>query len=242
MRTSRINDSSTQLTRWPLLFPVNVYLVREEDGLTLIDAAVGGSQKGILNAAEQLGAPIVRILLTHAHGDHVGALDDLKAALPDAQVLMTARTARFLSGDRSLDPDEDRGKLPGSFTAKETRPNRLIAPGDRVGSLEVIASPGHSPDHVSYLDVRDRTLFAGDAFQTRAGIAVSGTVRPFFPFPAMATWDKEMALESARQLQALSPRHLAVGHGEFLREPDSRMAAAIAEAERRIGAKVRHAS
>ena len=242
MRLTRINDQAIQLTRWPLLFPVNVYLVEEEDGFTLIDTAVGGSHRGILKAAEQLGLPIVRIVLTHAHGDHVGALDDLHTALPDAEVLTTARTARFLSGDLSLDPDEDYGKLPGSFTARTTKPDRFIEVGDRVGSLEVIASPGHSPDHVAFLDLRDRTLFAGDAFQTRAGTAVSGTIRPLFPFPAMATWNKEIALESARQLHQLGPSRIAVGHGPFLTDPIESMAAAIADAEKRLGAKVRHAS
>jgi glyoxylase-like metal-dependent hydrolase (beta-lactamase superfamily II) len=36
--------------------------------------------------------------------------------------------------------------------------------GDRVGSLEVVPSPGHSPGHVSFLDARDRTLIAGDTY------------------------------------------------------------------------------
>ena len=40
------------------------------------------------------------------------------------------------------------------------------APGDRAGSLEVVASPGHSPGHVSYLDTRDRTQIAGDVYTT----------------------------------------------------------------------------
>ena len=242
MRVSRINEHSVQLTRWPLLFPVNVCLISETDGLTLIDTAVGGSQKGILQAAAEMNAPISRILLTHAHGDHVGALDDLREALPNAEILMTARTARFLTGDRSLDPDEDHGKLPGSFTARKTRPDRLIAPGDRIGSLEVVSSPGHSPDHVAFLDTRDRTLFAGDAFQTRAGVAVSGTMRPLFPFPAMATWDKDVALASARQLLQLNPTTLAVGHGRFLHDPIAAMTAAIAEVERRVGVRMRNAS
>lgn len=241
MRVSRINDSAVQITRWPLLFPVNVYLVSEADGLTLIDTSVGGSHKGILGAAVELDAPIVRIMLTHAHGDHVGALDDLRAALPEAEVLMTARTARFLTGDRSLDPDEDHGKLPGSFTSRTTTPDRLIAAGDRVGSLEVIAAPGHSPDHVAFLDTRNRTLFAGDAFQTRAGIAVSGTVRPLFPFPAMATWDKEVALASARELLHLKPSVLTVGHGTFLQDPRASMTVAISEAERRVAARLGNA-
>jgi glyoxylase-like metal-dependent hydrolase (beta-lactamase superfamily II) len=104
--------------------------------------------------------------------------------------------------------------------------------------LEVIASPGHTPDHVSFLDVRDRTLIAGDAFQTRGGMAVSGVVRPLFPFPALATWHKPTALTSAQALRALNPTRLAVGHGRVLEEPLAMMDQAIAVARRAIPEQV----
>jgi glyoxylase-like metal-dependent hydrolase (beta-lactamase superfamily II) len=225
-----------ELTRLPRIFPVNCYLVREDDGLTLVDAAIPGSAPAILAAARNLGAPIVRIALTHAHYDHVGSLDALHQALPDAEVLISARDARFLAGDRSLDPDEGR-KLRGSWKTCMTRPTRLLAPGDRVGSLQVVASPGHTPGHLAFLDLRDRALIAGDAFQTRGGIAVSGVVRPLFPFPAMGTWDKGQSLRSAQALRALEPSVLAVGHGVLLPQPLSAMDRAIEAARRAQGAE-----
>jgi glyoxylase-like metal-dependent hydrolase (beta-lactamase superfamily II) len=48
------------------LWFVNCFLVREDDGLTLVDTMLRGSEKKILAAAEQAGAPIVRIVLTPA--------------------------------------------------------------------------------------------------------------------------------------------------------------------------------
>jgi glyoxylase-like metal-dependent hydrolase (beta-lactamase superfamily II) len=112
------------------------------------------------------------------------------------------------------------------------KPDRLLKPGDRVGSLEVVASPGHTPGHVSFLDVRDRSLIAGDAFQTRGGIAVSGVLRPLFPFPALATWNKQAALASATALRALQPSLLAVGHGNAIRDPAEAMDGAIEAARK----------
>src|SRR5919199_5137744 len=106
MRMTRHGDTLVQLTRLPHLFPVNCYLVREDDGLTLIDAALPGSAPAILAAAQALGAPIVRIVLTHAHGDHVGSLDALHAALPAAEVAISARDARPLAKDLSPEPGE----------------------------------------------------------------------------------------------------------------------------------------
>jgi len=141
---------------------VNCYLVREDDGFTLVDTGLSGSARQILNAAQALGAPIVRIALTHAHVDHVGSLDALHQRLPEAEVLISTRDARFLTGDHNLDAGEPQVRLRGGYPICTTKPTRTFVPGDHVGSQEVIASPGHTPGHVAFLDVRDQTLIVGD--------------------------------------------------------------------------------
>jgi glyoxylase-like metal-dependent hydrolase (beta-lactamase superfamily II) len=216
-----------QISRFGL---VNAYLVREDDGLTLIDTTIPRSGKVVLAAAEKLGAPIVRIALTHAHGDHVGSLDELAGALPDVEVSISARDARLLAGDKTLDPDEPKTKLKGSYPGTKTRPTRTFQPGETVGSLEVVAAPGHTPGHVAFLDPRDGTLYCGDAYSTLGGVATSAKVNPRFPLPAVATWDKALELESARALRALDPRRLAPGHGKVVENPQAKMDAAIAKA------------
>ncbi|HVR06330.1 MAG TPA: MBL fold metallo-hydrolase, partial [Solirubrobacteraceae bacterium] len=169
---------------------VNCYLVREDDGLTLIDTMIPRSGKRIVAAAERLGAPIVRIVLTHAHGDHIGSLDELHALLPEAEVVISARDARLLTKDMSLDPDEPQDKLRGSYPGASTRPTRTVLDGDTIGSLQVVATPGHTPGHVSLLDTRDSTLICGDAFATLGGVATSAKGSALFPLPAIATWHK----------------------------------------------------
>lgn len=232
MKVTTHGNYLIQLTR---LVAFNCFLVREADGFTLVDTGLSGSAKDILEAARQHGAPIVRIALTHAHVDHVGSLDALRDELPGAEVVITARDARFLAGERSLDPDEPQDKLRGGYVTCKTRPTRTLAHGDRVGSLEVISTPGHTPGHAAFLDTRDRTLIAGDAFQTQGGIAVSGIIRPLFPLPALATWHKPTALKSARLLCELEPRRLAVGHGRVLTDPVPAMQRAIAVATEKSG-------
>jgi glyoxylase-like metal-dependent hydrolase (beta-lactamase superfamily II) len=51
-----------------------------------------------------------------------------------------------------------------------------------------------------------------------------------FPFAAMATWDKEKDVESARALRALDPSVLVVGHGPATANPGAAMDKAIARA------------
>lgn len=234
MRLTREHDV-IQISFLPRLFPVNVYLVEEENSFTVIDAGMPFSLKGILATAESLGKPITRIILTHAHGDHVGALDGLKEVVPSAEVSISSRDAKLLAGDAALLPGEPQTPVRGSVPKGiRTRPDRLLEDGDRIGSLIAVASPGHTPGHMAFMDMRSRVLIAGDAYQLHGGLAVSGRVRPLFPFPALATWNRELALASAKHLAELEPSVLAVGHGRMLRQPAAAMRAAAADAEQRL--------
>ena len=220
MKSSTVTPNLTQLTR---LGFVNAFLVREDDGFTLVDTTVKGSASALISAARAAGGSITRIALTHGHGDHVGSLDALKQQLGDAvEVSMPELDARIHAGEQVTE-----GKVPGSWPKLQTRPDVILNPGDRVGSLEVIATPGHTPGHVSLLDTRDRTVIAGDVFTSFGGVNVSDRLSFPFPLAAVATWDKAKDLESARALRALEPEVLVVGHGPAVRSPVAAMDQAV---------------
>ena len=235
MKITRHGQYLVQLTRYAAVFPMNCYLVREEDGLTLVDSTASSPGPDLARAASELGLTLRRIALTHAHGDHVGGVAGVREGYPGIVVSIGERDSRLLAGDSAPVPGEPPAPARGWFLKVGWRPDQLLKPGDRVGSLEVVASPGHTPGHIAFLDVRDRTLIAGDAFQTRGGIAVSGVVRPLFPFPALATWHKPTALASAQALRKLEPSRLAVGPGAVLEEPLPAMDRAIAAAQAAFG-------
>ena len=229
MKTRAITENLTQLTRWRF---VNAFLVREDDGFTLVDTTLGGGADALIAAAEKAGGAIQRIALTHGHGDHVGSLDALKQRLGGSiEVLVPELDARILAGEKVVE-----GKLPGSWPKVETVPDALLSAGDRVGSLEVVASPGHSPGHVAFLDTRDRTLIAGAVFTAYGRLAVTSHLYLRFPFAAMATWDRAKDVQSARALRALDPALLVVGHGPAQRNPGAAIDRAIARARKSLPA------
>lgn len=208
--------------------------------MTLIDAAMPNCAEEILHAAVEIGKSITKIVLTHAHHDHIGALDKLKNALPKVPVYISRREARLLAGDRTLDAHEPnepiRGVIPKNI---QTQPDILLGQGDCIGSLLALEVPGHTPGSMAFLDTRNKALIAGDTFQTEGGVAVAGQLRPSFPFPSLGTWSKRTAYESARKLLEYNPTLLAVGHGKMLSQPMDAMELAITDAMQNLNHAVK---
>lgn len=208
----QIAPEITMISRLNGLF--NCYLVREGDGFTLVDASFKFVVPEILATVAKLGAPIRRILLTHAHGDHVGGLDALASRLPGVEIAMGRRESRFLARDFSLDAEEPQTPLHGMFPKVAARPPVLLEDGETYGSMRVIATPGHTPGHLSFLHLPSGTLLAGDAISTVARLRVVYDSPWYFPFGNIATWHKPTALASVKKLAALGARGVVVGHGK----------------------------
>jgi glyoxylase-like metal-dependent hydrolase (beta-lactamase superfamily II) len=223
MNSTRVSENIIQLTR---LHFVNAFLVREEDGFTLVDTTIGGGAQKLIDAAAAAGAEIKRIALTHGHNDHVGSLDALKESLGGVEVFLSDLDARIHAGEKVVD-----GKLPGSWPKSiKTVPDVRLTGGERIGSLEAVPTPGHTPGHMAFLDTRDRTLIAGDVYTSYGVVAVSNHFNLRFPLAAPATWDKAKDAESARKLRQLEPRLLVVGHGPAVTDPLPAMDQAISRA------------
>lgn len=230
MKTTEVTPNLIQLTR---LGFVNAYLVREDDGLTLIDTTMGrGAAGDLTGAARAAGGEIRRIVLTHGHGDHAGGLDATVARLDGAvEVFVGDADARQWAGEKLVE-----GKMPGMWPKHiETVPGVRLEGGERIGSLQAIATPGHTLGHMAFLDTRDRSLICGDVFTAYGRPSVSNHFYWRFPLAYGATLDRVEDLRSARALTELEPARLLAGHGPACEQPVAAMRAAVERSARAIG-------
>lgn len=128
----------------------------------------GGDLPLILGVIEREGLILEKILVTHGHIDHAGAVAEL-AELSGAVVEGPHVDDRFW-----IDGMAQQSKMFGFPSARSFTPARWLAEGDlvRFGNVEmsVIHCPGHTPGHVCFLHAPSRLLVVGDVlFQGSIG-------------------------------------------------------------------------
>ncbi|WP_239254317.1 MBL fold metallo-hydrolase [Listeria ilorinensis] len=224
-----------QMTTFPVFFPINAYLVPEDDRLTLIDTGIRQSGKGIVKEIKKTGAALTHIILTHGHNDHVGGLKEILTAFPDAEVAISKREAKIFK-QKDLFAFEAQQPVKGHYPKMglAVKPDLLLKDGDMIGSLIVIETPGHTPGSISLYDERNGHLFAGDLLQTRGGLTICGVPNWRFPFPKMGSWDLQTSIASVQKILSYQPTLLGTGHGPLLAQPQTAMLHALEQAMQKI--------
>ncbi len=196
----------------PIGVPVAVWLLRTEDGWTLIDTGPPETADQLLSAVVRAtgGDGPLRVLLTHAHYGHAGGLRAVRAAW-SPPVMCHKDEAPFVIGEG------DYRRLPGQHlafrfgrrlmkTAAYGVPvARDLERGQPADGMAVIHLPGHTPGQVGFLHPEDQAMICGDAV-----FNLGGRLGP--PLP-MATPDLERARAAMRRLGDLDYRHLLPSHG-----------------------------
>jgi hydroxyacylglutathione hydrolase len=128
----------------------------------------GGDVDRLLAAVDKAGVKLDKLLLTHAHLDHVGGALELARGL-DLPIHGPQEGDAFW-----LDALPDQARMFGFPPAEAFRPDRWLHDGDTVelGQLRfrVIHCPGHTPGHVVFFEPESRHAFVGDVlFQGSIG-------------------------------------------------------------------------
>lgn len=211
--------SLTQLTYMPKVFPVNVYLVEEAEDFSLIDTGIAAMMPEVIQYMKDQKKPLKRVILTHCHGDHIGGLEAVLAAFPNVELYCSERELDLLQTRFELRADEPQLPLKGGLPKKPVLlPFKTVNDHDLIGSLKVLMTPGHTPGSMSLHHEAEGYMVVGDALQIKGGLAVAGQMNWTFPFPALATWSKDLSLKSAEKIAAAKPTVIGSGHGDLLEQ------------------------
>ncbi len=158
----------------------------------LVDAGTG--QPGHLDGVDDAlsGARLASVVVTHNHSDHASGAPRL------------AQRHDGVAFSKVSWPEKD---------ARYAVPWRHLADGDRVPAgdtmLEVVATPGHAPDHICLWHAESRTLFSGDLALANTTVVI----------PASAHGDMAAYLASLERVLALDPARMLPAHGPVIDEP-----------------------
>lgn len=195
------------------------FLVVDDDP-TLVDAATATSVDAIADRIRDLGVPpadLSNVVVSHVHLDHSGAAAGLAELADDLDVYVHGSTARHLVDPSRLvestrqvlgEEFEKMGApdpLPEDHVVRVPDDGLTIDTGER--SLEVLHTPGHSPDHVSVWDADSGVAFANEAigrYYPKADCWVPPVTEPNF--------DVEGVARSIETLRSLDPAVVALSH------------------------------
>jgi glyoxylase-like metal-dependent hydrolase (beta-lactamase superfamily II) len=182
------------------------YLIMGEETI-LVDTGRPGQGKGILKDLNLLGVKpgdITHILITHHDVDHIGSLAFLQNAT-GAKIWASMEDIPYIYGEKSR---------PGikklvSIIMRMEKPENITpySKNQRIGDIEVIPTPGHTPGHVSllYKDV----LLVGDLFKTSKG--------KISPMNSFMNWDDEVLAESINKINDYEFKWVCPAHGKPLK-------------------------
>ena len=168
---------------------VSAYVLARGRQAAIVDTGLKGSEAKIGDAVKAAGlewADVRHVIVTHKHPDHAGSL---------AAVLAAASNATVSAGEADI----------GAI--QSPRPIEAIADGAEIFGLQIVATPGHTPGHISVFDAGAHVLVTGDAVNGSGGDGVAG------PNPQY-TEDMAKANESAKKLAALDVDTILFGHGD----------------------------
>ena len=194
---------------------INMLLLENDDGWTLVDTGVESSVDRIREALSALGSgpeDIRRIFLSHHHDDHTGGLKGIKKWAPDAEVGAPEYEAYVISGKLPPAPPSNPlvRRLAQGMSVPTSPVEKILREGDLVSGFRIVSTPGHSLGHASLLRDADGLLFTADAFGSLLRKIRVGVIK------ALCT-DPPMARRSARKLLGERFATVVMGHGPVLR-------------------------
>jgi glyoxylase-like metal-dependent hydrolase (beta-lactamase superfamily II) len=181
---------------------VSAYVLVRGKEIAIVDTGLPNNGAKFAETIKTAGLgweAVGHVILTHYHPDHVGSMGEVLAAAPQARVYAGAADIPQIKSPRPLTPVKD---------------------GEEVFGLQIIATPGHTPGHLSVLDPVGSLLVVGDAMGN-INHRLSGSNPQY-------TADMAQANQSVKKLAALTFAKAVFGHGDPIDQDASAAVATLA--------------
>ncbi len=220
--------------KWPN--PANVYFIRDKDGISFFDigCSCDSSVERILSSLKSLGwdtLPVKKIVLSHAHPDHIGGIKTLFPYLNPEQIILHEHDIHYTNSPSDLnfsfdiplcnEKNKEKGNTDGngfdilSYFEMVNCPmcrvkiNKTVKENDIINigryNFNVIHTPGHAPGHISLFDTDKKLLLAGD---------ILGEIIPWY---APSSGGLTAFFESLQKLEALDIDITLPSHGDVIK-------------------------
>lgn len=182
---------------------VNAYVLIRGNEVALVDTGIPGTGEQFASVLSDAGLgwdAVNHLILTHYHGDHVGAM---------GEVMEAASRATIYAGEADIPEIETSHAI------------QAVADGDEIFGLQIIGTPGHTAGHISVLDPVGSLFVAGDALTNQGGNLAGPN--------AQFTADMATAHDSVRKIATFTFDTAVFGHGEPLEGEASAAITELAE-------------
>ena len=192
---------------------VRCFLLAGEESALLIDC--GMTLKNVAGIVQELTDLPFRLLITHADADHIGDIASF-----DHFYMHPAEAAFFYHPS---------GPFSEKAAARAGKDYEAVWEGDRIElgnrTLEIIHIPGHTPGSIGVLDLKNRTLYAGDPVQQNGQIYMFGGHREMHTY-----------IKALRRLEKMNGRfdYIIPSHADY--PLDSGLIGKLADAAEEIQA------
>jgi glyoxylase-like metal-dependent hydrolase (beta-lactamase superfamily II)/predicted ester cyclase len=195
---------------------MNVYLVRDGDGVLVFDGGIKAMTKLVAAAGARMGG-ITRLVLGHEHPDHRGIAPGLGVPVychPDGKADAESDGGmHYVDWSKLRQPT--RTVMPRLLKIWDGGPVKIagtVAEGDDVAGFQVVHIPGHAPGQIALWRESDRLALVSDCFYT-LDINSGRPGPPRLPHRAF-NQDTEQAKASMRKIAALEPASAWPGHAK----------------------------